>query len=80
MSKIYIDKDSFDFIYQLPQMFYSLIISSTVNINEQNTMGVNHCRYNLMNKVIEKEYTRIKCKISFFFTSFINILPKNILI
>ena len=31
MHKIYIDKGSFDFTYQLPQMFYSLLISSILN-------------------------------------------------
>ena len=28
MHKIYLDEGSFDFTYQLPKMFYSLIISS----------------------------------------------------
>ena len=28
MNKIYVDEGSFDFTYQLPQMFYSLIIST----------------------------------------------------
>ena len=28
MHKIYIDKGAFDFTYQLPQMIYSLLISS----------------------------------------------------
>ena len=39
MSKIYIDKGSFDFTYQLPIMFYSIIISSILKIL-LNTLGL----------------------------------------
>ena len=31
MHKIYGDEGSYDFIYQIPQIFYSSIISSAVN-------------------------------------------------
>ena len=39
MHKIYEDEGSFDFTYQLPQMFYSLIISSLLKII-LNTLGL----------------------------------------
>ena len=39
MSKIYIDKGSFDFTYQLPIMFYSIIISSILK-TLLNTLGL----------------------------------------
>ena len=32
MHKIYIDKGKFDFIYQLPQIIYSMLISIVINM------------------------------------------------
>ena len=73
MSKIYADKGSFDFIYQLPQMLYSFLISSLLN-NLLNTLGL--YENNVLDfktdknkdlKNIKKFLFLIKIKIVFFF-------------
>ena len=73
MHKIYVDEGSFDFTYQLPQMFYSLIIS-TILENLLNFLGLYEKHILAMknnksfDKIILKEYFKIKCKISLFFS------------
>ena len=73
MHKIYIDDGSFDFTYQLPQMFYSLIIS-TVLKSFLNIFGL--CENDILEFKNNKNYDakekqkllfKIKCKILFFF-------------
>ena len=72
MHKIYVDEGSFDFTYQLPQMFYSLIIS-TILENLLNFLGLYEKHILAMknnksfDKIILKEYFKIKYKISLFF-------------
>ena len=70
MHKIYIDQGIFDFTYQLPQMFYSLIISTVLNqllnllgIYEQSIVEFNKNSDNNKEKILKK----IKIKIILFF-------------
>ena len=55
--KIYEDNGSFDFIYQIPQVFYSFIISSTINIiikylslSEKSIIGIKYEKENIKEK------------------------------
>ena len=72
MHKIYIDKGAFDFTYQLPQMIYSLLISSILNtilkifgLYEENIFEIK--KYNKEIYVKEKIKTVIKKKVIIFF-------------
>ena len=72
MHKIYEDAGSFDFTYQLPQMFYSLIISTILKgllnflgLYESNILEIKNSK-SLSKKNIG-EYFKIRCKIIFFF-------------
>ena len=79
MHKIYVDEGSFDFTYQLPQMFYSLLISSVLimilnlfGLWEQNILNIKKSKLHLIKQIITKESNRIKCKaILFFIITFI---------
>ena len=71
MHKIYEDKGSFDFAFQLPKMFYSLILSSILKITlsvfglyETNIIDIK--KRKSMNKIY-KILFRIKCKVFLFF-------------
>ena len=69
MHKIYVDYGKFDFIYQLPQMIYSFIIS-TILENLLNNFGlyekhIIEIKNNNVNK--EKLLKKIKIKIILFF-------------
>ena len=72
MHKIYIDAGSFDFTYQLPQMVYSFIISSILQVllnylglYEDNIITI---KKNIKNKEIKKnELFKIKLKLLIFF-------------
>ena len=67
MHKIYVDYGKFDFIYQLPQMIYSFIISTNLE-NLLNNFGQQHIieiKNNNVNK--EKLLKKIKIKIILFF-------------
>ena len=72
MHKIYIDKGSFDFTYQLPQMVYSLIIS-TILKSLLNFMGlyegdiISFKNDKDENKDSKKILFKIWCKILLFF-------------
>ena len=71
MHKIYEDKGSFDFTYQLPQMFYSLIISaflqSLLNLLGLYEKSIISYRNNIKNNSIQKTLFKIKLKIGMFF-------------
>ena len=71
MHIIYQRKGSFDFTYQLPQMIYSLLISSLLK-NILNVLGL--YEDNILEikkisdeKIIQKKLYKIKCKIIIFF-------------
>ena len=71
MHIIYQRKGSFDFTYQLPQMIYSLLISSILK-NILNVLGL--YEDNILEikkisdeKIIQKKLYKIKCKIIIFF-------------
>ena len=69
MHKIYVDDGAFDFTYQLPQMVYSLILSSIISLL-LNHLGlyeqdIIECKRNNKNK--EKVVSNIKIKIIIFF-------------
>jgi len=74
MHKIYEDGGEFDFIYQIPQILYSTIISSFLIIlvkqlalSEKNVLKIKNSEIDNLNKNIESEINGIKCKfISFF--------------
>ena len=74
MHKIYIDEGSFDFTYQLPQMFYSFLIStiltsllSILGLYEKNIIIIKN---NKKNKIlIKKEVKKITIKVILFFIS-----------
>ena len=72
MHKIYTDEGSFDFIYQLPQMIYSFIISTILEnllnllgLYEQDIIEFKNIKINHKNK--RNVYLRIKIKIVLFF-------------
>ena len=72
MHKIYTDKGSFDFTYQLPQMCYSFLISTLLNailntlgLYDQNIISFKKEKNKAANK--EKVLSMIKCKIALFF-------------
>ncbi len=72
MHKIYIDEGSFDFTYQLPQMFYSFLIStlfktiiSFLGLYESNIIVIKN---NIKNEnITKKEFNKIKLKVLLFF-------------
>ena len=72
MHKIYVDEGSFDFTYQLPQMFYSLIISTILKgllnflgLYEANIIQIKNNKSSDL--IIRREYFKIKLKMIFFF-------------
>ena len=72
MHKIYIDKGEFDYTYQLPQMFYSYIISTLLEnilnhlgLYEQDVVEFKKDIINMKNKI--KVLIKIKTKIILFF-------------
>ena len=72
MHKIYVDEGSFDFTYQLPQMFYSFIISTILQallnilgLYENNIIIFRKSQQKELN--IEKALFKIRCKIALFF-------------
>ena len=81
MHKIYVDKGSFDFIYQLPQIIYSTIISfalNTVNqllgLTEENILKFKNERLPLRN--LNQKYNKLIkiLRIKFIFFYIFNIL------
>ena len=72
MHKIYIDKGSFDFTYQLPQMIYSMLISTVLNflLNYLGIYGeeIIEFKKEKNKKLIKgKVLFKIKCKVTMFF-------------
>ena len=68
MHKIYVDQGKFDFTYQLPQMIYSLLISTILKLL-LNFLGlyeeeIFELKNNKKNK--EKIFIKIKKKLLFF--------------
>ena len=81
MHKIYIDQGSFDFIYQLPQIIYSTIISNVLNmliqylgLTEDNILNFKNEKFPLgnLNQKFNKLITFVRIKFVFFYI--INIL------
>ena len=79
MHKIYVDEGSFDFTYQLPQMFYSLIISTILKgllnflgLYESNIIQIKKNKSSDL--IIRREYFKIKLKMIFFFAISIMLL------
>ena len=75
MHKIYLDEGSFDFTYQLPQMLYSLIISSllkilltTLGLYGRNIIEIKNLKNKSKNKNIIKVSMVISLKMILFFT------------
>ena len=76
MHKIYEDQGSFNFIYQIPQILYSTIISSLINIlikylslSEKNILEIK----NEKNNILEKANKVLKCLINKFLIFFVLI-------
>ena len=72
MHKIYVDEGAFNFIYQLPQMIYSLIISSVLKallnilgLYEKNIIKIR--KLNKNGEEMKKEFDKINLKIIIFF-------------
>ena len=85
MNKIYVDKGSFNFIYQLPQIIYSTLISSILTIiikffalSEKNVLEIKHIEntnIEFLNEKVEKIMKIIYYKfIAFFVLSFIFLM------
>ena len=76
MHKIYVDRGSFDFIYQLPQIIYSTIISFVLNtliqflgLTEDNILNFKNGKFPLrnFNQKFNKLKTLLQIKFAFFF-------------
>ena len=72
MHKIYIDKGSFDFTYQFPQICYSFLISTTLKyilnilgLFEENI--INYKKGKNKEENSDKVLSKIKCKVTIFF-------------
>ena len=83
MHKIYTDHGAFDFVYQLPQIIYSTIISFVLNwliqllgLTEDNILSFKNDKYPLqnLNQKYNKLITIIKIKLTFFYILNISIL------
>ena len=83
MHQIYVDDGSFNFIYQIPQIIYSSLISSILNIilktlslTEKSILEIKHIKQleNLDNKVKEVSKSLHYKFILFFIISFIFLL------
>ena len=74
MNKIYEDGGEFDFIYQIPQILYSSIISSVLIIlvkllalSEKNVLKIKNAKENELTRIYKSEIKKIKYKFIFFF-------------
>ena len=74
MHQIHIEKGAFNLIYQLPQIIYSSIINSVLNIilknlglYQNNVYEIKSCKIEYINKKIKKEFNKIKIKVIIFF-------------
>ena len=73
MHKIYVDSGKFNFMYQLPQIIYSYLISSGINfiigylsLSENDIISIKS-RMNIHPKAINKIINDLKIKFCFFF-------------
>ena len=74
MHKIYIDEGKYNFIYQIPQIIYSSLISGIINtliknlsLSQDNIMDLKHSRGNNLVKKHKKLLSYLKIKFIFFF-------------
>lgn len=74
MHKIYQDAGAFDFIYQIPKMLYSSILSffliniiKKLGLFENNIMNIKYCKSKEINDIKAEESKCIKIKVIFFF-------------
>ena len=74
MHKIYEDEGKFNFLYQIPQILYSTLISSLLIIiikvfalSEKNIIKIKNSKYEELIKVKNKEVNSINCKFILFF-------------
>ena len=82
MHKIYEDGGKFDFIYQIPQILYSTLISSVtimivkmLALSEKNILKIKGAKKDDFIKIYKSEFNCIKCKfICFFIFMFIFLL------
>ena len=83
MHKIYIDHGAFNFIYQLPQIIYSTIISSVLNtliqllgLTEENILKFKNDKLPLrnLNQKYNKLIKMLKIKFTFFYILSISLL------
>ena len=81
MHKIYEDEGEFNFIYQIPQILYSCIISSfflilvkMLAISEKNVLKIKNSKLDELNKNYKSEYNAINCKFTLFFIIFFILL------
>ena len=83
MHKIYTDKGSYNFIYQLPQIIYSTIISAVLNgiikilgLSEKNILNFKKMKIgvNVANKKIQELLRILKIKFFFFYLSSFSLL------
>ena len=74
MHKIYEDGGEFDFIYQIPQILYSTLISSVtimivkmLALSEKNILKIKSAKKNELIKIYKSEFNCIKCKFICYF-------------
>jgi hypothetical protein len=74
MHKIYVDGGTFDFSYHIPQIIYSIIISSVLitivrltALTEDNVIKIKNASSSDIKKIYEKEAKSIKYKFIFFY-------------
>ena len=74
MHKIYIEEGSFNFIYQLPQMIYSLLITNVLNLIittlglcQSDILKIKYCSINIIEQKTKEVLSCIKYKIIIFF-------------
>ena len=75
INKIYQDEGTFDFVYQIPKMLYSSLISmilisliKMLGLFEENMLKIKKCKFENINTIIEREIKNIKIKIILFYT------------
>ena len=66
MHQIYQDEGEFNFIYQIPQILYSSVLSAVLNIvlkslalSEQNVLSIKHCKF--IDKIKKKAKAAKRC-------------------
>ena len=82
MHKIYVEEGSFNFIYQLPQMIYSSLITAVLNfiittlgLFQSDILKIKYCNLEIIKKKKKEVLNCIKYKIiSFFIITYIFII------